>query len=62
MNVKIKVAKLENGSYMAFAICKPAYFAKAGTPGGVVYAATIGEAYEILKSRLESKGYSVIES
>ena len=57
MEFVIKIQKLECGSYMATVAGD-----KIGTPGGVVYADSAGEAYEIYKGRLEAKGHTVIEN
>ena len=62
MNFKIKVEELEHGSYMASVDWNAADGGKVGTPGGVVYAGSAGEAYEIYKGRLEAKGHTVVES
>lgn len=62
MNFKIKVEKLEDGGYMASVDWKAADGGKVGTPAGVVYADSAGEAYEIYKGRLEAKGHTVVES
>lgn len=62
MEFKIKVEKLEDGGYMATVDWKSADGGKVGTPGGVVYADSGGEAYEIYKGRLEAKGHKVVES
>lgn len=62
MEFKIKVEKLEDGGYMATVDWNYAYGGKIGTPGGVVYADSAGEAYEIYKGRLEAKGHKVVES
>ena len=62
MEFKIKVKRLQDGGYIASVDCESADGGKVGTPGGVVYADSGGEAYEIYKGRLEAKGYSVVES
>jgi hypothetical protein len=62
MKLKIKIKKLEDGGYMASVDWNSVDGGKVGTPGGVVYADSSGEAYEIMKSRLESKGHIVVES
>ena len=62
MNFKIKVEKLEDGGYMASVDWSAADGGQVGTPGGVVYADSGGEAYEIMKGRLEAKGHCVVES
>ena len=61
MNFKIKVEKLEDGGYMASVDWSAADGGQVGTPGGVVYADSGGEAYEIMKGRLEAKGHCVVE-
>lgn len=61
MNFKIKVEKLEDGSYMACVDFNAADGGAVGTPGCVVYADSAGEAYEIMKDRLEAKGHFVVE-
>ena len=61
MNFKIKVEKLEDGGYMASVDWSAADGGQVGTPGGVVYADSGGEAYEIMKGRLEAKGHYVVE-
>lgn len=60
MEFKIKVEKLEDGGYIA----SPHWDVVGvmiGVPGGIVYADSAGEAYEICKDRLEAKGHTVIE-
>lgn len=61
MEFKIKVEKLEDGGYMATVDWESADGGQVGTPGGVVYADSGGEAYEIMKGRLEAKGHCVVE-
>jgi len=61
MEFKIKVEKLDDGSYMATIDWQSADAGNVGTPGGVVYSDSAGEAYEIYKTRLQAKGHSVIE-
>lgn len=63
MNLKIKVTLLDDGGYMAsvdWSVGSPTIDIK-GTPGTISYADSAGEAYEIQKSRLESKGHTIIE-
>lgn len=62
MNFKIKVEKLEDGGYMASVDLNTADKEQVGTIGGIVYADSGGEAYEIMKNRLEAKGHCVIET
>lgn len=62
MNFKIKVEKLEDGGYMASVDLNTADKEQVGTIGGIVYADSGGEAYEIIKNRLEAKGHCVIET
>ena len=61
MIFKIKVEKLDDGGYMATVDWQTADAGKVGTPAGIVYADSAGEAYEIYKTRLEAKGHIVIE-
>jgi hypothetical protein len=61
MNLVITTEKLEDGGYMASVDWTKADAGEVGTPGGIVYADSPGEAYEILKSRLEWKGHFIIE-
>ena len=61
MQFGIKVEKLEDGGYMATVDWSKGDGGQIGTPGGVVYADSAGEAYEIYKGRLEAKGHTVIE-
>lgn len=61
MDFKIKVEKLEDGGYMASVDWRAADGGQVVAPGGVVYADSGGEAYEILKGRLEDKGHCVEE-
>lgn len=61
MKFKIKVEKLDDDGYMASVDWKTADGGKVGTPDGIVYADSAGEAYEIYKGRLETKGHKVVE-
>lgn len=61
MKLKIKVEKLESGGYMASVDWSAADGGQIGTPGGIAYADSAGEAYEIYKGRLEAKGHKVLE-
>lgn len=62
MTFKIKVEKLKDGGYMATVDWKSADGGKIGTPGSVVYADSVDEAYKIYKGTLEMKGHAVLES
>jgi len=62
MQFAIEVKQLLDGSgYVATVDWSKGDAGKIGTPGGVVYADSAGEAYEIYKGRLEAKGHTVIE-
>ena len=61
MKLKIKVEKLQFGTYMASVDWSVGDAGKVGTPGDIVYADSAGEAYENYKKRLEGKGHTVIE-
>ena len=61
MKLCIKVEKLEDGGYIATVDWSKGDGGQVGTPGGVVYADSAGEAYEIMQNRLEAKGHKVMD-
>lgn len=61
MEFAIEVKQLLDGSYVATVDWPKGGAGNMRTPGIIVYADSAGEAYEILKERLERKGHTVLE-
>lgn len=61
MKLGIEVKEIKVGTYMATVDWSKGDGGQVGTPGGVVYADSAGEAYEILQNRLEAKGHTVVD-
>lgn len=61
MNLGITVSQIEGGDYLAEVDWSKGDAGKVGTPGAIKYGESKREAYDKLRSTLQSMGHTIIE-